>query len=170
MESTAMDEEELEEFLIPEEAYEKLSDPSVIRRYIEEGKTFQEIIGYSQESMDVFYLQARKLYMKGLYEKANSAFLFLTTLNPFVPGYWVGMGLCEQMREDYHAALAAYGMASLSDDRDPYPHYYSAICYYYLNERDNARHSMELAQEYISDRDDLLDLKQSILSAKERIY
>ncbi|MFQ5730114.1 MAG: CesD/SycD/LcrH family type III secretion system chaperone, partial [Waddliaceae bacterium] len=81
--------ENMEEYKIPEEAIEKLKDPEVIRRQIEEGKTFQEIIGYSVDTMEKFYQGAYNLFQQQEYRKAADAFVFLTTLNPYVHNYWL---------------------------------------------------------------------------------
>lgn len=161
------DPENLEEFLIPEEAFARLSDPEVLKRYVEEGKTFQEIIGYSDETMHKFYLAARALFEAQRYKEASDAFLFLTTLDPFSSTYWIGMGLCEQVNEDYQSALVAYGMAVLSNQDDPYAHYYSASCYYGLRDYDNAFNSIEQALQCVKDAD--MGLKEQILISKSRL-
>ncbi len=124
-----MEMEDLEEFMIPKEAMEKLNDPELLRRYIEEGKTFQDILGYKQESMDKFYDVACNLYRNHRYKSASDAFLFLTTLNPYVPEYWLGQGMCEQVNEEYKQALVAYSMAILGDRDMPVAHYHSAACH-----------------------------------------
>ena len=164
-----MESENLDEFAIPEEAYAKLSDPEVIQKYVDEGKTFREIIGYSDETMDHFYQSARRLYENHKFQEACDAFLFLTTLDPFVPAYWLGMGLCEQINEDYQSALVAYGMAILSYKEDPYPHYYSAACYYALDDYENALRSLETALEYATEEEHT-EIKQLSEKAKQSLH
>lgn len=164
-----MENENLEEFSIPEEAFAKLSDPEVMKRYVEEGKTFQEIIGYSEETMAKFYYAARQLLDACQYKEASDAFLFLTTLDPFSPTYWLGMGLCEQFDEDYQSALVAYGMSILSEKEDPYPYYYSAACYHAMNDIINAERSLELALQYSANNDEFLEIYSEAKKAKERL-
>ncbi len=122
-----MDEEDVENFQIPREILDRLGDPLLLEKYVEEGRTFQDILGYSNEAMDRFYQIARSLLDSKKLKEASDAFLFLTTLNPHIPTYWLGLGMCEHLHEEYQRGLVAYGMASVSDREDPLPHYYSAV-------------------------------------------
>lgn len=123
-----------EEFQIPEEAMERLRDPEVIKTYIAEGKTFQEILGYGDQVMEKFYQGASKLFEKQLYDQASDAFVFLTTLNPYVANFWLALGMAEQAREEFSAALVAYGMAGVNDPTNPLSLWHSAHCYYLMGE------------------------------------
>lgn len=124
-----------EEFKIPDEAMERLKDPEVIRSYIADGKTFQEIIGYSTETMEKFYQGACRLFEQHRYDDAADAFVFLTTLNPYVHNYWLALGMAEQAREEYSAALVAFGMAGVNDASNPASLWHSAHCYYLIGDR-----------------------------------
>jgi type III secretion system low calcium response chaperone LcrH/SycD len=124
-----------DEFQIPEEAIERLKDPEVIKTYIAEGKTFQEIIGYSEETMEKFYQGACKLFENHRYDDASDAFVFLTTLNPYVHNFWLALGMAEQAREEYSAALVAYGMAGVNEPGNPLSLWHSAHCYYLIGDR-----------------------------------
>jgi type III secretion system low calcium response chaperone LcrH/SycD len=137
--------ENLEEFQIPKDAIEKLQDPEFLRKQVEEGKTFQEILGYNLETMEKFYTAACNLFQKQEYRQAADAFIFLSTLNPFVPTYWLGLGMSQQLDEEYRTALLAYGMAILTDVQNPLPHYHSGFCYRMLGEYENAKTSLDLA-------------------------
>lgn len=133
------------DFKIPEEALEKMRDPAHIKKQVDEGKTFQEILGYTSDAMDKFYEAAHQLFQKQQYEEAADAFVFLTTLNPKVHSYWLGLGMSEQLIGEHDAALMAYGMAILTNMENPLPHYHSASCYQALLDKNSAIISLELA-------------------------
>ena len=160
--------ENLEEFQIPKEALERMKDPEVITQLVEEGKTFQEIIGYTDETMDKFYRGARGLFEQQKYREAADAFIFLTTLNPYVHNYWLGLGMSEHLEEEYHGALLAYGMAMLSDSKNPLPHYHSAACYQALDDKTSMLVSLDLAINLAGNNQEYTHVKTQAESAKER--
>ena len=156
----------MEEYKIPDEAIEKLKDPEVLRRQMDEGKTFQEVIGYSQETMEKFYKAAYNLFQQQEYQKAADSFIFLTTLNPNINSYWLGLGMSEQLCGGYQGALLAYAMAILTDVENPTPHYHSASCYRILRDFDSAIQSLEMAVRCADDKPQYAHLKQQALAAK----
>lgn len=161
--------ENVEEFTIPEDALERLKDPAVIKQQMKEGKTFQEIIGYSSETMEKFYQVAYSLFQKQEYNKAADSFIFLTTLNPYVHNYWLGLGMAEQLGGTYQGALLAYAMAVLTNIENPTPHYQSASCYRQLNDLENAVMSYEMAARYCGDQPEYADIKAQSHAAIEVI-
>lgn len=169
-----MDPEESEPSIIPKEHLEKLNDSETLRRYVEEGKTFQELLGIEEESMDSFYQKARSLLEAGRHRDAGDVFIFLTTLNPFVSAYWLGLGMCEQFEEEYKQALIAYSMASIGDRTNPTPLYYAAACHHACGDISRALTSLESAIEVADDHENYAEIKsraqsaQSILSHKNR--
>ena len=132
-----------EEFQIPEDAMERLRDPEVIKTYIAEGKTFQEILGYDNEIMEKFYQGACRLFENRRYDEASDAFVFLTTLNPYVHNFWLALGMAEQSREEFSAALVAYGMAGINDPSNPVSLWHTAHCHYLMSEPRQAREMLE---------------------------
>lgn len=132
------------EFEIPEEVREKLQHPESFQQHIE-GKSFQEILEFSDEQMEVFYNQASNLYQHHHFQEAIQAFTFLTTLNPFVVNFWIGLGMAEQRIEEYGNALLAYAMAMMVDSKNPLPHYQTALCYRALMQPEDALGYLELA-------------------------
>jgi len=164
-----MEKENVGEYFIPKEALEKLKDPEVIRRQVKEGKTFQEIIGYKQDSMEKFYNTAHQLFQKQEYQKAADAFVFLTTLNPYVHNYWLGLGMSEQLTENYQGALLAYAMAILTDVENPITHYQSGNCYRALNEETNAIQSYDMAIRCAADSPEHENIKERASKAKEEL-
>ncbi len=161
--------EEMEEFKIPADALEKLRDPDLLRKKISEGKVLQEIIGYSPATMEKFYYVAYKLFQHQQYQEAADAFIFLTTLNPYVFNYWLGLGMCEQLLKREEAALIAYATATLINVEHPVPHYHSASCYHALNDIGNALASLELALMYAEDKLEFNTIKKHAEDAKRAL-
>lgn len=162
--------ENLDEFQIPRDALEKIKDPELLRKQIEEGKTFQEILGYSQETMDKFYAAARQLFQKQEYRDSADAFIFLSTLNPYVPTYWLGLGMSQQLEGEYQASLLAYGMVMLTDPKNPVPHYHSAVCYKAIGEREvTVSTALDLAITLCGDLEEYQALKERAESAKNSL-
>ena len=161
--------ENLEEFSIPEDALERLRDPEVLRQYVDEGKTFQEIIGYEEQTMVKFYGAARHIFEKGRYYDAANAFTFLTTLNPYVHEYWLGLGMSEQMIEEYESALVAYAMATMTDMGNPIAHYHTGTCYYRLGDNASAIIALELAIEQAAEVEEHAEIKKASEEALTRL-
>lgn len=134
-------------FFIPPEISEKLQDPAVVIQYLEQGKTLQEILGYTEDKVEEFYQKAKILFERQEYEQAKEGFMFLVTLNPYVHAFWLGLGMAEELCHHFHEALRAYGMAIFTDPTNPLPYYHAATCHQALNDSNHARQSLEFAIE-----------------------
>lgn len=118
------------------------------QKRLEEGKHLQDILGFTPSMMAEFYEAASRLFEKQMYSESADAFVFLSTLNPRIDSYWIGLGMSEQMNNNYNDALIAYSMAILLNGRNPLPHYHSAACYYGLKDDVNTRVCLEMALEF----------------------
>ncbi len=161
--------EHFDEFRLSEEALERLKDPASLKKQIEEGKTFQEIFGFNVVSMEKFYQAACRLFEQQQYEEASDAFLFLTTLNPRVHNYWLGLGMSEQLNGEHDAALIAYNVAISTDTKDPLPHYHSAGCYDVLHDKERALSCIELALSRAGDHPEYAHIKQQAEKTHARL-
>lgn len=153
--------ENIEEFHLSAEAIEKMRDPESIKAYFEEGKTFQDLLGYTEESMEKLYKAAYGLFQQRKYRECTDAFTFLTTVNPFIHNYWLGLGMSEQMIEDYEAALIAYAMATMTNLKSPVAHYHSASCYWLLGDTSSALTALDLAVERAEAEEQYADYLQA---------
>lgn len=159
----------MDDFQVPEDAFEKIKDPIAFWQQIDEGKTFQEILGYSDDLMEKFYKVAYSYFQDQDYETASEAFSFLTTLNPTVFNYWLGLGMSEQMCEDFDSALVSYEMAAMVDVTNPIVHYHSATCHRSLLDDESALRSLDLCLHNAGDREEFADFRGIAIEAKERI-
>ena len=156
-------------FRLPPEFLEKLGQKGWMQEQIQAGKSLQEIIGYSDETMQKFYAAAYRLFQAEKESEAADAFLFLTALNPAVQAFWVGLGMAEQCLQHYEEALSAYAMASMTLVEDPLPYYYSAACYQALQDEDSARKSLEMALHYFGDNPAYASLKAAAMRAQSAL-
>lgn len=162
-----MDAEELEEFIITPEIMQKLNDPDLLRRYVEEGKTFQEILGYSDEAMKRFYEVAHRLLAGQRYKEAGDGFVFLTTLNPYVPEYWLGLGMCEQLQQEYEQAIVAYAMVIIGNRHQPIAHYHTAACHHAMGDRDRALQALERCLEAAGEQEEFTQVRADAVRSRE---
>lgn len=144
----------------------KLNEPTILLRHLEEGGTFQEILDLDDEAMNSLYADAYTLLQNGEHSNAADAFLCLTTLNPYISIYWIGLGLAEQAHRACHAALVAYAMAIVCDEKNPVPYYYAAYCHYLNDDIDEALHSLQLAIERAADNSAYSDIHTRALAAQ----
>ncbi len=164
-----MDMEGLEEFMIPKDAFEKLNDPELMKQYVEEGKTFQEILSFSAETMDKFYHVAHAMFSHHRLKEASDAFLFLTTLNPFIPEYWLGLGMCEQLNEEYKQAIVAYSMVIIGDRYHATAHYHMAACHNALDDINAALRALEKSVAAAGDDPEFTEVKANAVRAHNRL-
>lgn len=159
--------DELSEFKLSEKAKAKLRNKKLLKQELAEGKTAQEIIGFSHETMAKFYHAAYVLFEHKRYEDAANAFLFLATLNPHNHDYWVGLGMATQLCHDYEAAIDAYELAALSDISNPVPYFYLAKCLFAIHDRESALQALDLAIETADELPEFAELKQQAIAAKD---
>lgn len=72
----------------------------------------QKELNISDEMMLSAYDHVAKIFDEKEFTSASDIFLVLTFLNPYVPSFWCGLGLAEEMKEDFDAASLAFLMAA----------------------------------------------------------
>ncbi|MBA3722858.1 MAG: SycD/LcrH family type III secretion system chaperone [Parachlamydiaceae bacterium] len=158
--------DDLSDFKLSPKAKAKLKNLSLLKKELAEGKTAQQIIGFSDKLMDKFYKAAYQLFEHKRYKDAANAFLFLATLNPYVHEYWLALGMASQMSQDYEAAIDAYELAAMCDIKSPVPYLYLAKCLFSIHDRESALQALDLAIETADDIAEYEDLKKEAEEAK----
>lgn len=136
---------------------------------MKKGQSPQKIWGYSNEEMGKFYLIARHLLEEARYEEALDAFVFLLTLNPTHPEWWMGLGVAMQYLHEYEGAIDAYEMAAIYQIEHPLPYLYLAKCLFAIHDRESALQAIEIAIEYAGDLEEFKELKAEALKAKKTL-
>lgn len=159
--------DDLSEFQLSEKAKAKLKNQKLLKKELAEGKTAQEIMEFSDETMVKFYKAAYFLFEHKRYQDAANAFLFLATLNPHHHEYWLGLGMATQLCQDYESAIDAYELAALCDISSPIPYFYLAKCLFAIHDRESALQALNLAIETADEWEEYADLKHQAELAKE---
>jgi type III secretion system low calcium response chaperone LcrH/SycD len=159
----------LSEFHLSKKAKAKLKNKKILQKEIAEGKTAQEIMEFSDETMAKFYKAAYVIFEHKRYQDAANAFLFLATLNPHHHEYWLGLGMATQLNQDYESAIDAYELAAMCDISSPVPYFYLAKCLFAIHDRESALQALDLAIETADDLEEYTELKRQAELAKEML-
>lgn len=160
---------DLSEFFLSEETKQKLNNFSLLQEELQGGKSVQEIIGFSNETMSKFYKAAYHLFEDKNYKDAANAFLFLASINTHNSDYWLGLGMSTQMCHEYETAIDAYELAAYLEVTNPVPYLYLAKCLFAIHERENSLHALDLAIEMAADQEEYQELMSQAEAAKELI-
>jgi len=120
----------------------------------------------SADEINELYQQARRLYGQKKYQESSTIFTLLTTLNPNIHYFWIGLGLSHQEIKQYETALVAYDMASWVDQSDPAPFVYAADCYLSLKGNQLAIQSLDKAIQRANDHQEYLAIKNEALKKR----
>ena len=85
-------------------------------------KTKSLLGNFSSDIQFLFYEIATSFYYNADLEKSINCFIFLTTINPYVPAFWIGLGLAYERNLDHYKAIDAFKVAITvsPDDFTPY--------------------------------------------------
>jgi type III secretion system low calcium response chaperone LcrH/SycD len=153
-------------FTISPTALKHLSDKNWVQKQLSDEMSVQNMIGFSDETMDQFYAAACHIFENKNYDDASKAFLFLVTINPYHYDYWLGLGAATQHCHDYEAAIDAYEMAAICQLDNPIPYFHLANCLFAMHDRDSALKAIEMVLEYSTGNDEYTDLRQKAIAAK----
>lgn len=95
---------------------------------LEQGKLFQDVIGFSNERVGALFANAVSLLQQHRYDEAIKAAEFLTQLNPFVADFWICLGFGEQANGAYKRAREAFLMAQALDPSRSEPYAMAIDC------------------------------------------
>lgn len=104
----------------------------------------------SKEEQNGLYATAFKLYNDGNYEPAAEIFTKLVLSAPFNLGFWKGLASSEQMKKEFTAALHAWCMVVLLNDKDPLPHFHAAECYISQGNTQEADKALNAAEKLLN--------------------
>lgn len=149
----------LGQFSLSAKVKEKLKNKILLKKTLEEGKSAQEILEFSDKTMEKFCETAYLLFEHKQYQEAANAFLFLATLNFNHYEYWLGFGMATQFCQDYESAIDAYELAALCDLSNPVPYFYLAKCLFAIHDRESALEALNLAIEIADDNEEYAELK-----------
>ncbi len=110
---------------------------------------FQEMFGLSDDTLLKVYELAVNLVKQEYYDDANTLFVFLATLAPHVPSYWIAQGACLQALGRHEEAVSVFSAAKFLNPSDPAPSAYSIESYQILKDQDKAKLELSLLKEVV---------------------
>jgi len=112
-------------------------------------KLYQDVLGISGERLTSLFQTAYGLLQEHRYDDAIKGFEFLTRLNPFIPDFWIGLGLSYEMFEKFDEALSSFFTAQTMDPSRPEPYEHAVGCCISLKNTVQAEVVVRLALEYV---------------------
>lgn len=106
-------------------------------------ETHQEALKLSDKTMKYFYNVGNKYYEEGQYDKSETIYDILSTLNPFVSEFWIEKGRCNYRLSLYDKALIDFAMATLVDPDNAWSRVFSAHSYIKIGNIDDAQIELE---------------------------
>ena len=111
---------------------------AMVQAILFEGYTHGDFARISKAELEGVYAAAYNLVDIGQYEKGERVFEFLNFLNHYDTRFWLGLGVCRQLRRDYEKAIEAYSMAAINAVSSPVPPLRAAECHLALGRLDEA--------------------------------
>lgn len=131
-----------------------------------EGKTLKEAVGVSDDLLEQLYALAYSFYDQGKYTEALQLFHFITSVEPKLYRYVLGLAACYHQLGDYENASIGFFMA-LNLEENPIPAYYIADCFLKVNDYLSADNFLELSILLSDSKPEFSSLKnQSLLLRK----
>jgi hypothetical protein len=151
---------DFDDFIVKEDAIEKISDEEILMEHLESGKPLQEIFGFSNETTVEFYEAAKNILEQKRYEDAIDAFTFLTTINPYMADFWMGLGMAQQNNNEHDAALFSYSIGYTLEGGVIFPYVLAAQCCMEIRDFERALEVIGNAETYAEENADKQDTKQ----------
>jgi tetratricopeptide (TPR) repeat protein len=107
----------------------------------------QAVLGFADDILLDMYEVAFGLFEAKRYTECIDAFIFLTTVNPNVGSFWLGLGSALQMDARLDEALAAYKIAITKDPERLDGYLYAARCCMQLKDYDEGARICDVALE-----------------------
>lgn len=97
------------------EGLKVLDNPVALKRFLADGKSISDILGFSDDAVGKFYEAAHHLIAQKRYKEAKDAFFFLITIAPQISECWLGLGLaygqCKETEGAIHSFLRAIALS-----------------------------------------------------------
>jgi tetratricopeptide (TPR) repeat protein len=119
----------------------------------------QEFFGITNDSLLRIYELGVDLVKKDNYKDAVALFVFLTTMTPYVPSFWIAQGVCLQAMDRHEDAIEVFKNAKILKRNDPVPSTYIIESYLNLKNKDEAKVELDTLKNIVSSLED--DKKKS---------
>ncbi len=130
---------------------------------------FQQELGLSDNELIKWYVYALDLYEKRSLQDAVDAFFVLTSLNPGVASFWMGLAQAQELSQQLEEAAESYLMAAAAKNEDLRPALFSAECYRELGQTDKAKALLDEVSAQLDQQEGQEILKEDILALKNQL-
>lgn len=148
--------------LLNPENFDKYKDK--LASYFGKGGTWQELLGYDDNLMQLQYQKAYDFYQNADYHNASAAFSFLTMINPYQYDYWMGLGSSKQSERHFEEAIVSFTAAEAMNPEEPAPHLQLAQCFYALNVLEETTNQLKLAIKIAGERPEFQEIRKMAIS------
>ncbi len=160
------------DYLISDDKRKEIEDGDKMLEYLSHHQTLQAVLGFADDILLDMYEVAFGLFEQKRYSECIDAFIFLTTINPNVASFWLGLGSALQMDARLDEALAAYEIAITKDPVRMDGYLYAARCCMQLKDFEEGIRicdvALELAKEH-PENEQLAKLIKDIRKMKRHI-
>lgn len=120
-----------------------LAKAEEILKHLETGGTLKAVVNLADEELEAIYAVAYNYFTARKFDQAVQLFKFLCLYDHMEPRWAYGLGIAQQQRGDFAAALNAYGLATLLDIEDPRPQVQAGYCLMATNQWPEAVSALE---------------------------
>ncbi len=127
------------------------------------GKTIGESLGASKNAIEAVYALAYSYMQAGNYDDAKNLLVMLTLYNHKDARFFIALGSCLQMQNDFLLAVEAfYAAIILTNAKDPLPIYQVAVCSLKLGNKEEAISLLEAVEHIDENSNNGQIIKKSI--------
>ena len=137
-----------EEIKLEDMKPEDMIDQAKVEAFIEQlknGATLRDFHGLTDKQMEAFYSVAYNLYQSGKFEDSHQIFKLLCFYDHLELKYWMGLGACRQMTQNYDGAVQAYAQAAMLDIENPQVPLHAADCFLAMGRMEEADSALTAA-------------------------
>ncbi len=135
----------------------------------EEKATYQQIFGFSDDSLLHIYHLANHFYNEDI-AKAKNILNLLIYLAPNISNFWVALGLCFLKEQRYEEGLAFFEMAEIINEDNPAAYVYRIVCLLETNHKKEALIELKKLEGLLNKNAELKkDWQEQIENLKRRI-
>jgi len=138
-----------------------------------DGTSWKELLGLTDDTLQILYKGAKRLFDNGNHPQAEAAFFFLTTVDFKQYAFWLGLGHAAFHLGNHNQAINAYEMADSCCPSSIWPHIYMANCFEAQMDYQESLTALEKAQLELNNSQEKdphleVDLRERIANAKKR--
>ncbi|MDR2390752.1 MAG: SycD/LcrH family type III secretion system chaperone [Planctomycetota bacterium] len=112
-------------------------------KHFSEGGTLGTMLQIGDEELEAIYAVAYSQYNARKYDKAIDLFKFLCLYDHNEARWFYGLGVAQQAKREYAAAVNSYAVATLLDVDDPRPQTQAGYCLLALERWQEAQSALE---------------------------